>query len=76
VEFQLEFRTYLKEEWNEVDYENYTKEEWNKFVDSLSNNEVINIAGYNCYSTIKKAFKQVGFDNLLVCVGDHEIGGT
>jgi hypothetical protein len=78
LEFQTKFTKHLKERWEELDdREEYaTQEDWNTFVDNLSDTDIIDIAGRNCYSAIKHIFNQVGYDNLLVCIGDHELGGT
>ena len=40
----------------------------------LTTNETIQIAAENCYSNVKRIFKQSGFDKVLLAPGDHEYG--
>ncbi len=40
----------------------------------LSIKQGIDIAGTNCYSTVKRLFSEAGYDKILVAIGDHEIG--
>jgi hypothetical protein len=53
----------------------YNPVQWNEFIDQLSDKDIVVLAGHNCYSTIKNLYHQAGYENLLVCVGDHELGG-
>ena len=41
---------------------------------TLTPNESIALAGSNCYSTIRKVFLEAGYDDILLSIGDHEIG--
>lgn len=43
---------------------------------SLSPQEAVLIASRGCYGTLRKIFKEGGYDKLLVAVGDHELGGN
>ena len=36
--------------------------------------EAIAVAGKNCYSTTKRLFSEAGYDQILLAIGDHEIG--
>lgn len=47
---------------------------YKKYNVSLTPNEAISFAGHNCYSITKEIFSTVGFDDVLLSVGDHEIG--
>jgi len=38
--------------------------------------EVIAMAGRNCYSTVRNLFEAVGYNKIFVAIGDHEIGGN
>ncbi len=38
--------------------------------------EAIEVAGENCYSTMKRLFAEGGYNVSLMCIGDHELGGT
>ena len=40
----------------------------------MTPNEAIAIGGKNCYSTIKRVFSTAGYDDVLLSVGDHELG--
>jgi hypothetical protein len=51
------------------------KEKLNATVE-MSMNEVIYTAGYNCYTTVRQLYSAVGYDTILVAVGDHELGGN
>ncbi|GFH44387.1 hypothetical protein CTEN210_00861 [Chaetoceros tenuissimus] len=42
----------------------------------MTEQQVILQAGRNCYSTMKNLFTESGFENMLVALGDHEIGGN
>ena len=37
--------------------------------------EVIAMAGRNCYSTVRNLFEAVGYHKIFFAIGDHEIGG-
>ena len=39
-------------------------------------NNIISLAAKNCYSTIRKLFTAVGYDKIMIAIGDHEIGKT
>lgn len=41
---------------------------------SLTPAEAVAIASRGCYGTLKTLFSQGGYDNLMVAIGDHEIG--
>jgi hypothetical protein len=43
---------------------------------SLTAEEAVKIASHGCYGTLRKLFKEGGYDNLLVALGDHELGGN
>mmetsp|Transcript_6269 Transcript_6269/g.7943 ORF Transcript_6269/g.7943 Transcript_6269/m.7943 type:complete len:512 (+) Transcript_6269:47-1582(+) len=43
---------------------------------TLTPQEAVLHAGENCYSTMKELFQQGGYDEMLMCLGDHEIGGN
>jgi len=38
--------------------------------------QAVYTAGVTCYRMIRELFKAAGFDELLVAVGDHELGGN
>ena len=42
----------------------------------LTANETIAQAASNCHRTTKKLFLEAGFEQILVAIGDHEIGKT
>lgn len=46
----------------------------NKFMPNSSDGDRINNAGRIVYSSVKEAFAQGGYDNLIMAVGDHELG--
>lgn len=56
--------------------------EWDteKFINKLNPNltpeEAVLQAGRNCYSTVKNLFNAGGYDQILMALGDHEIGGN
>ena len=31
---------------------------------------------FNCYSNVRKLFKEAGYNKVLATVGDHELGGN
>jgi hypothetical protein len=41
---------------------------------SLTPAEAVAIASRGCYGTLKKLFSQGGYDNIMVAIGDHELG--
>ncbi len=42
---------------------------------SLTLDDIIQIAGENCYRTMNGMFAEAGYNVSLMCVGDHELGG-
>ena len=42
----------------------------------LSPSDAVYQAGTNCYTRTKQFFQAAGYDTILPCVGDHELGGT
>lgn len=36
--------------------------------------EAIALGGRNCYSTVKRLFQEAGYPNVIMAVGDHELG--
>jgi hypothetical protein len=43
---------------------------------SLTPEEAVSIASHGCYGTLRKIFVEGGYDQILVAVGDHELGGN
>jgi len=41
---------------------------------SLTPSEAVAIGSRGCYGALKKIFSQGGYDNLMVAIGDHELG--
>lgn len=57
--------------WMDADYKK------SSFGDgSISNEESIEKATSNAYSTVRRLFHEVGYTNMLVTIGDHELGGN
>lgn len=46
----------------------------NNFFPEMEREEVVLTAGKNCFSTIRKLFKKIGWNKLLIAIGDHELG--
>lgn len=59
--------------WYTPDYAQKFQEHMQR---SMSINEIIEMAGKNCYSTTKRLFHDIGYDNILLAMGDHELGGN
>jgi hypothetical protein len=53
-----------------------TEEFIDKFDPSLTPQEAVLEAGKNCYGTVKNLFSEGGYKDILMAVGDHEIGGN
>ena len=53
-----------------------TEEFINSFDPSLEPEESVLTAGKNCYRTIRNLFEEGGYPDVLIAIGDHELGGN
>ena len=53
-----------------------TEEFARMFKPDLDVKERVLEAGRNCYGTMRNMFKNAGYDQILMAVGDHELGGN
>ena len=44
------------------------------FFPNLTPSEVVYKASINCYTTLRKLFNEAGYENVLMALGDHELG--
>jgi len=54
----------------------YEEEYMAKHYPGLTPEEVVMEAGKNCYGRMKHLFTEAGYDQLLIAIGDHELGGN
>jgi len=47
-----------------------------KFKPNLTVQQRVLQAGKNCYGTMRKVFREAGYEKILMAVGDHELGGN
>ena len=60
------------------DVNSYGNLETKVFADELGLPEdtAVYVGAFNCYSNVRKLFKEAGYDKVLATVGDHELGGN
>ncbi len=61
-------------EWFREDYIKSFSTKYNLDEASQNPNNIIALAGKNCYSMIRKVFSAAGYEKILVSIGDHELG--